>query len=365
MDTKYMKRALELSRKGSGFTNPNPLVGAVIVKNDKIIGEGYHERYGQAHAEINALKSAKNSVEGATMYVTLEPCSHYGKTPPCADAIIANGIKRVIVGILDPNPLVSGNGVRKLQEAGIEVQVGILESEIRNVNEIFLKYITTKKPFCIMKTAMTLDGKIATVTGDSKWITCTESREYVHMIRQRVASIMVGIGTVEVDNPLLTTRLNQETSSLTRIIVDSKLRINLESHVLNVSNRAKTIIATTNNADTYKMNILKRRGIEVIVCPTKKNRVDLNYLVNKLGEIGIDSILLEGGATLNYSSLNEGIVDKVMVFIGPKIFGGETAKTSVGGAGKNYVDESILLGDMNLKKIGSDILIEAYIKGSE
>ncbi|XMB85795.1 bifunctional diaminohydroxyphosphoribosylaminopyrimidine deaminase/5-amino-6-(5-phosphoribosylamino)uracil reductase RibD [Mycoplasmatota bacterium WC44] len=362
MDLRHMELALELSLKGSGFTNPNPLVGAVIVKDDVVIGKGYHERIGEAHAEINAFKNATESVEGATMYVTLEPCSHYGKTPPCADAIISKKISKVVIGMLDPNPLVSGNGVKKLQDAGIDVIVGVMEKEIRKVNEIFFKYITTNLPFCIMKTAMTLDGKIATTTGDSKWISSIESRKFVHHIRQRVAGIMVGIGTVEADNPMLTTRIDEESVNPIRIIVDSRLKINLEANVLKVSDDAKTIIATTNKADRNKIDILEKSGVKVIVCPTKDNRVDLIYLTGELGKLGIDSILIEGGATLNYSCLNEGIVDKVLTFIGPKIFGGETAKTPVGGVGKEYVIECILLCDMDFKKVGQDVLIEAYIK---
>ncbi|HSQ33542.1 MAG TPA: bifunctional diaminohydroxyphosphoribosylaminopyrimidine deaminase/5-amino-6-(5-phosphoribosylamino)uracil reductase RibD [Peptostreptococcaceae bacterium] len=365
MDIKYMKRALELAQKGIGYTSPNPLVGAVIVKNGKIIGEGYHEVYGSNHAEINAFKSAREDVKGATMYVTLEPCSHYGKTPPCAHAIVEKGIKKVVIGLKDPNPLVSGKGIQILKDNGIEVVSGVLEEEGRKLNEIFLKYITTKLPFCIMKTAMTLDGKIAAYTGDSKWITGEISRKYVHKLRHRVSGIMVGIGTILKDDPFLNTRLEDgEGKDPIRIIVDSKLRIPLQANVLNLKSNAKTIIATTQNADMDKLKALEERGAEVIITPSI-DKVDLVFLMKALGERKIDSILLEGGSELNYSALNEGIVDKVNSFIAPKIIGGSSSKTPVGGIGKSYMKDAINLKDINIHAFDNDIMIEGYIRKEE
>lgn len=358
-----MKRALELAKMGIGFTNPNPLVGAVIVKDGKIIGEGYHEVYGSNHAEINAFKNAVEDVKGATMYVTLEPCSHYGKTPPCARAIVEKGIKKVVIGLKDPNPLVSGKGIEILQEAGIEVVTGVLEEEGRELNEVFLKYITTNTPFCIMKTAMTLDGKIATYTGNSKWITGEASRAYVHELRHRLSGIMVGIGTVLADDPMLTTRLEKiKGRDSIRIIVDSTARIPLEAKVLNLTSNAQTIIATTEKASEFKIKKLKEIGAEVIVTPLKNNGVDLSYLMKALGEKKIDSVLLEGGGELSYSALEEGIVDKVNAFIAPKIVGGRSSKTPVGGIGKEYMSEAIILKHIKVRHFDEDIMIEGYIK---
>lgn len=358
-----MKRALELATKGTGYTNPNPLVGAVIVKDGKVIGEGYHEVYGSHHAEVSAFKNAVADVKGADMYVTLEPCSHYGNTPPCAEAIVKNGIKRVVIGLKDPNPLVAGKGIKLLEDNGIEVITGVLEEEGCKLNEIFLKYITTKLPFCIMKTAMTLDGKIAANTGDSKWITGELSRKYVHALRHRVSGIMVGIGTILTDDPLLNTRLDDGCGcDPVRIIVDSSGRIPLDAKVLNLQSKAKTIIAVTEIADKEKLKRLEDKGAEVIISPEKKNRVDLQFLMKELGKRKIDSVLLEGGSALNYAALEEGIVDKVNAFIAPKIIGGSTSKTPVGGAGREYMKEAITLEHTNIRTFGDDIMIEGYIK---
>ncbi|KEH94077.1 riboflavin biosynthesis protein RibD [Clostridium botulinum C/D str. It1] len=363
VELKFMKKAIELSKLGVGYTYPNPLVGAVIVKDNKIIGQGYHERFGGAHAEVNALKNATEDVTGATMYVTLEPCSHYGKTPPCANTIVKSGIKEVIVGMRDPNELVAGRGINILKENGIKVIVGVFEEEIKKINEIFIKYITTKEPFCILKTAMTLDGKIATVMGDSKWISNELSREYVHEIRHRVAGIMVGIGTVLKDDPSLTTRLKEKTGrDATRIIVDSKGRISLNSKVLNLDSKEKTIIATTKLADKLKIEEIKKKGAEVIITPIKNGKVDLKFLVIELGKMNIDSILLEGGGTLNYSALNEGIVDKVISFIAPKIIGGQDAKTSVAGEGIKKISDAVTLHDIEISNFQEDVVIEGYVK---
>lgn len=361
MDNKYMAKALELARKGIGNTSPNPLVGAVIVKDHRIIGEGYHQVYGGPHAEVNAFRNAKEDVEGATMYVTLEPCSHYGKTPPCANAIVEKKIAKVVIGMKDPNPLVAGNGIRILEENGIEVVCGVLEEECKKINEIFIKYITTKAPFVIMKTAMTLDGKIAAYTGDSKWITGEDSRKYVHEIRNNLAGIMVGVGTVLKDNPMLTTRIDGGKNPI-RIIVDSKCRTPLDAKVLDIDDNSRCIIATTENADSEKIEQLKDKGAIVIAIPAKNGRVDLSYLMRQLGEMKIDSILLEGGSELNYSALEEGIVDKVLCFIAPKIIGGNNAKTPVGGQGKALVRDAVKLSNININSFKDDVLIEGYIQ---
>uniref|UniRef100_UPI0038CD1BF5 bifunctional diaminohydroxyphosphoribosylaminopyrimidine deaminase/5-amino-6-(5-phosphoribosylamino)uracil reductase RibD n=1 Tax=Tepidibacter aestuarii TaxID=2925782 RepID=UPI0038CD1BF5 len=361
-----MKRAIELALKGKGYTSPNPLVGAVIVNKGRIIGEGYHEYYGGAHAEVNAINSAFENVQGATMYVTLEPCSHFGKTPPCAQLLIDKKIKKVIIGMMDPNPIVAGRGIKLLRDNDIEVTVGVLEQEVKELNEIFIKYISTKLPFCILKTAMTLDGKIATNIGDSKWITNKKSREYVHEIRHQVSGIMVGIGTVLADDPSLTTRLvDEEGIDPIRIIVDTKCRIPLDAKVLNINSKEKTIIATTKKADKNKLELIKEKGAEIIITPLKNNQVDLGYLIKKLGEMEIDSILIEGGSTLNYSILKEGCVDKVISFIAPKIIGGDNAKTPVGGIGIEYVKNAIELENIKLKMFEQDIMIEGYLRKEE
>lgn len=362
MEIQYMRRALELAKKGKGFTNPNPLVGAVIVKGNRVIGEGYHQVLGGPHAEINAFTNATEDVSGSTMYVTLEPCSHYGRTPPCADAIVKKGIGKVVIGMKDPNPLVAGKGIAILEEAGIEVVVGVLEEEGRKLNEIFLKYITTGLPFVMMKTAMTLDGKIATRTNASKWITGEQSRRYVHELRHQVSGIMVGIGTILADDPLLTTRLEDRRGlDPLKIIVDSNARTPLSSKILHLPSDAKTLIAVTEQAEIEKRSRLENAGAEVLVLPSKKGRVDLKALMNELGRRKIDSILLEGGSELNYAALEEEIVDKVYSFIAPKIVGGVTAKTPVGGHGKGGMDEAIRLRFTDTHLFGEDIMIEAYI----
>ncbi|MFZ5351860.1 MAG: bifunctional diaminohydroxyphosphoribosylaminopyrimidine deaminase/5-amino-6-(5-phosphoribosylamino)uracil reductase RibD [Bacillota bacterium] len=366
MHEKYMRRAIELAKKGIGYTSPNPLVGAVIVKDDIIISEGYHAFYGGPHAEINAFKNAKAAVNGATIYVTLEPCSHYGKTPPCANAIVDNGIARTVVAMEDPNPLVAGKGLDVLRRHGIEVVTGVLEDEAKKLNEIFIKYITTKLPFCILKTAMTLDGKTATATGDSKWITNEASRGYVHRLRHQTSAIMVGIGTVLADNPRLTTRLEKESGAdPVRVIVDSCGRIPLEAKVLNLKSNARTIIAVTEKADENKLKQLEEIGAEIITTQSKDNRVDLSHLMKILGEKGIDSVLLEGGGELNYSALKAGIVDKLLVFIAPKIVGGSEAKTPVGGEGISHIKDALKVNNTSVYRFEEDIMIEAYISKGE
>lgn len=366
MNIKYMQRAIELAQKGRGYTSPNPLVGAVLVKQDRIIGEGYHWIYGGPHAEIEAVANAVEDVKGSTMYVTLEPCSHFGKTPPCARMIVEKGIASVIVGMIDPNPIVAGRGIEILIDNGIEVVTGVLENEVERLNEIFIKYITTGLPFCILKTAMTLDGKIATASGESKWITNEQSRQFVHELRHNVSGIMVGIGTILADNPSLTTRLyDRERVDPTRLIIDSTARIPLESKAFNPASKAKTILATTEKADEDRIQAIRTKGIEVIVTPLKEGKVDLSYLFKKVGAMGIDSILVEGGSTLNYSLIKEGLVDKVIAFIAPKIVGGVNAKTAVGGEGISRIEDALLLDNITVSRFGEDIMVEGYVRKGE
>ena len=354
-----MQLAIELARKGEGKVNPNPMVGAVIVRDGIVIGEGYHEKYGEGHAEVNAFKSLKEDPSEATMYVTLEPCSHYGKTPPCVDKIVENNIKRVVIGMIDPNPLVAGKGIDKLKKAGIEVKVGILEDECKKLNEVFIKYILSKKPFVVLKAAMSLDGKIATRTGESKWISSEKSRLQVHNLRNKLSGIMVGVNTVIKDDPELTCRI-QNGSNPIRIIVDSILRIPMNSKVLQNKDN-KTIIATTKRANMKNMQELLKKNIKVLIIEEKNGQVNLNALIKKLGELNIDSILLEGGGTLNYSALEENIVDKVMIYISPKIIGGEFSKTPVGGIGIDKLNDAFKLKDITANIVDEDILVEGYI----
>lgn len=359
-----MYRALELSKQGIGFVNPNPLVGALIVKDNKIIGEGFHEYFGGPHAEINAFNNTRQDVKGATMYVTLEPCSHHGKTPPCADAIVKAGISKVIIGMKDPNPLVAGRGIAILEKNGIKVECGVLENEIKEINKVFIKYITTHKPFCVLKTAMTLDGKIATKTGDSQWISNSDSRKYVHELRHQYSGIMVGINTVLTDNPSLTTRRDKQNnnSDPVRIVVDSKAGIPLNSKILNLNSNSQTIIACTQQAPANKIKQIEQKGAKIIITSSKNNQVNLDELMTKLGESGIDSVLLEGGSSLNFSALQEGIIDRVLAFIAPKIFGGQTAKTPVEGNGIEQIKDAFELDEMEITRFMDDILISAKIK---
>jgi diaminohydroxyphosphoribosylaminopyrimidine deaminase/5-amino-6-(5-phosphoribosylamino)uracil reductase len=351
----YMRVAIDLAKLGEGYVSPNPLVGAVIVKNGKIIGRGYHQKYGDCHAEVNAFKNCEESAEGAEMYVTLEPCAHYGKQPPCALAIVEKGVKKVYVGMTDPNPLVAGKGIEILKNAGIEVETGILENECKALNPVFLKYITTGLPYVVMKTAVTLDGKIAAKTGDSKWVSSEESRNDVQKLRHRLRGIMVGINTVLADNPRLTCRLENGRDPI-RIIADSTLKIPLDANVLADNN---VIIATTKNADKDKLQKLRDKGITVLEISDCDGRINLKELMEELGKTKIDGILLEGGGTLNFSALQSGIVDEIITYIAPKIIGGKDAKTSVEGDGLDIMNSAFEFDFVNTETIGCDIKITA------
>lgn len=377
-----MRRAIELAKKGGGYVHPNPLVGCVVVKDGGVIAEGYHEKYGEFHAERNALTRCQSETNGASLYVTLEPCCHYGKTPPCTEIIIEKGIKKVFVGILDPNPLVAGKGVKILRDAGIEVEVGLCDNEICEMNKVFLKYITTKRPYVIMKTAMTLDGKIAAHTGDSKWVTNEESRKMVHELRSELAGVVVGIGTVLADDPMLTCRLEGEHHQPVRVVVDSNLRIPVDSQLVKTANEYRTIVACRHfdrseaersEVEKSSLNVNKQKGFldslrslemtgaEIIECQSNNNRVDINDLMTRLGSMGIDSLLLEGGGTLNAAFLEAGCVDEVWAFIAPKIIGGEGAKTPVSGKGIDKMSEAINLQNIDIQNINGDILIKGKI----
>ncbi len=359
-EEKYMRRALELSLKAIGDTSPNPMVGCVIVKNGEIIGEGYHEKYGELHAERNALANCKESPEGADLYVTLEPCCHYGKTPPCTEAVIENKIKKVVIACLDPNPLVAGKGCEILKECGIEVVTGILEKECRMANEVFMHYIQTKMPFIAAKYAMTLDGKIASCTGDSKWVTGEEARKHVQGLRKRYKGIMAGIGTVLADDPLLNCRLENGIDPV-RIICDSKMQIPLESQIVKTAKEIPTIVAACRQyEDKEKLTALQNKNVEVVFSEGEK--VDLNWLLMLLGEKKIDSIMVEGGGTLHASFLEKGLINRVYAYIAPKLIGGSKALSPIEGIGIEKMEYANKLKEVEIKQLEQDILITGILK---
>ncbi len=356
----YMQRAIKLAIKAVGHTAPNPYVGAVIVKEGRIIGEGYHRKYGELHAERDALSRCTESPEGADIYVTLEPCCHHGKQPPCTEAIIEAGIKRVIIGSRDPNPLVSGKGTGRLKENGIDVIEDYMRNECDQINYVFFHYITTKNPYVVMKYAMTLDGKIATPKGDSKWITSEAARLKVHEDRNRYSAIMAGIGTVLADDPALTCRIEGGVDPI-RIICDTNLRTPIKSTIVESADTVRTIIATgVTDISRYLPYIDK--GCEIKCVSTKDGHIDLIELMKRLGSLEIDSILLEGGGTLNWAALNAGIVNRVQAYIAPKIIGGENAPTPVRGVGIRMMENAIRLKDSHIIKVGDDYMIEGEIK---
>lgn len=354
-----MKIAIEEAKKGMGYTSPNPMVGAVVVKDGKIISKDYHHKCGEFHAERNALLKCDDA-SGADLYVTLEPCCHQGKTPPCTDIIIEKGIKRVFMGSSDPNPLVAGKGKEILEKNGIEVISGVMKEECDSLNDVFFHYITTKTPYVVMKYAMTADGKIATVTGASKWITGEEARNSVHYDRHRYSGIMAGIGTVLADDPMLNCRIPGGKGPV-RIICDSSLRTPLESNIVKTTAEIPTIIATVID-DENRYREYEEKGVKIIRTLPENGRVNLRELMIKLGAMNIDSILLEGGAGLNFSALQAGIVNRVKCYIAPKIFGGETAKTPVGGKGVELPSNAFMLGEPSITHYGEDILIEWKVR---
>lgn len=378
-DEKYMMMALELAANGAGHTSPNPLVGAVIVRDGEVIGAGWHEYCGGLHAERNAIKDCLergNDPKGATIYVTLEPCCHYGKTPPCTEAIIERGFARVVYGAFDPNPKVAGKGLEILKKAGIEVDGPVLNKECLEINDIFFHYITTGLPFVIMKYAMTADGKIAAYTGDSRWVTGDAARKHTHMTRKRVAAIMVGIGTVLADDPMLNCRLDEhdlkrdgtpfeKSVDPIRVVCDSKLRIPLDCKLVKTAKEIRTIVACAADAPGAskeaedKKAALEKAGVEIVeVMADRDGHASLPLIIEKLGALGLDSVLLEGGAELNFSALEDGIPDKLQVYIAPKLIGGAGAKSPIGGQGIPKMADCVNLGKPKITELGDDLLLE-------
>ena len=358
IDESYMSEALRIANFARGCTSPNPLVGAVIVRDGTIVASGWHRAAGEPHAEIHALRMAGALARGATLYVTLEPCAHHGRTPPCVEAVIAAGIARVVIALSDPNPLVAGRGLALLRAAGIEVVTGVCEGEARRQNEVFLKWVTTKRPFVTLKTAMTLDGKIASHTGASQWITGEAARARVHAYRNEYDAILVGIGTVLADDPSLTARLEGRTGhNPLRIVLDSEARTPPCAKLL-TDGAAPTLIAVSERADQRRVRVLHACGAEVVTRGVE--RVDIAALLDYLGAREITSLFVEGGARVNWSFLAGGFVDKVHAFIAPMLMGGEKAKTPVGGTGFDSPQTALHLADMTVEQVGADVLITGY-----
>ena len=361
-EEEYMKLALRLARRGLGWTSPNPVVGAVLVKDSRVVGRGYHRRFGGNHAEINALQNASTDPAGATLYVTLEPCCHYGKTPPCVDAIIKNKIKKVVIGTLDPNPQVRGKGVKILNQHGIGAKVGVLEEECRKLNEAHFKYMTTGLPMVTLKFAQTLDGRIATASGDSRWISSEEFRKRVHRLRATSDAVLVGIDTVLADNPQLTVRLVKGRSP-TRVILDSRLRMPPDSEIVRTRDIVPVMIATTAQADSKKVSQLREMGIEILVIqPDEFGEIDLKHLLRALGERNIASLLVEGGAKVITSFLQQKLADKVIVAIAPRVLG--KGIDAVGELNIARLSQDLKLTFQKISRAGEDVVIEARVDRS-
>lgn len=366
-EEQFMKRAIELAKQGAGWTAPNPLVGAVVVKNGRVIGDGYHRKYGELHAERNALAACTEDPAGATLYVTLEPCCHYGKTPPCTEIIIEKKIAKVVIGSRDPNPKVAGKGARILREHGIEVVEDYMREACDALNPVFFHYITTKTPYVVLKFAMTLDGKIATRTGASKWITGEAARNHVHQLRGRYAGILAGIGTVLADDPMLNCRIDGAHQPL-RIILDSHLRIPMGSRLVRSAKEYPLLIVCNESTrdreeGTSRIQKLEEAGTKVWTLPEKNGHPDLNVLMQRLGEEKIDSVLIEGGGTVNEAALKAHIVHRVYAYIAPKIFGGEDAKTPVEGSGIRLPQECAKLRLAKITVLLNDMLLEYDVEG--
>jgi len=356
-DEHYMRRALALAEKAAGRTSPNPMVGAVLVRRGKVIATGYHRKAGGPHAEIHALRRAGVNARGATLYLNLEPCSHYGRTPPCVDAVIAAGVKEVVAGMTDPNPLVSGRGLRRLRRAGIRVRSGFLETKSRALNEAFTKYITRKRPFSLLKLAATLDGKIATSTGSSRWVTGEKARRRVHELRNRFDAVMVGVGTVVADNPQLTCRIRGGRNPV-KVILDPRLRIPLNARVL--KQPGKTIIVAGENVSRAKQKAIEKRGAEIWRFPAPRNGIALAAVLKRIAEQGLVSVLIEGGAVTAARALAEKVVDKIAFFYAPKIVGGD-GLPAVAGLGLKDMKDSFAVEDLKVESVGEDILVTGYL----
>ena len=351
---KYMELTIRLADKGRGMTSPNPMVGCIIVKRGRIVGKGFHRKAGTEHAEVLAINDAGKKAMNSTMYVNLEPCSHWGKTPPCTEKIVEAGVREVIIGVKDPNPLV--DGFRELKFRGLKTKIGILEHEAKKLNESYIKYIKTKRPFVIIKVAMSLDGKIATKTGDSRYITSKEARTYVHHLRTEVDAVMVGLNTVIRDDPELTPRLYKGKDPM-KIVVDSRLKIPKNCKLM--KNPTKLIVATTNKAAKSYITRLQQKGVNVLITRTKQGMVDLQDLMKQLGKHEIMGIMIEGGSELNSTAIKDGIVDKLLVFTAPKIIGNGLG--AIGNLGISKIDKAINLKNIVCKRVGKDSLVEAYI----
>ena len=367
-DVRYMKRALELARNGWGRTSPNPLVGAVLVKDNVVIGEGWHDFFGGPHAEINALRDCaerygKDAARGADIYVTLEPCSHYGKTPPCSLALIEAGVGRVIAAMIDPNPRVAGRGLNMLLEAGIQTEVGMLQQEARELNDIFIKHIFKKSPLVLYKYAMTLDGKTASYTGDSKWISSEASRELVHSLRSRYASILVGVNTIIKDDPLLTARpLGITARNPVRVIIDPWGKIPNGAKVLDIDGSNRTIVAVSKQVHSDKADLYRRKGAELITLEGTECSLNLKQLMEELHRRDIDSVLVEGGGNTAAGFFEQNLIDKVAAFIAPVIVGGEGAVTPVMGRGCETIRAGNRLRNIRVTNIDQDVYVEGYVK---
>lgn len=356
-----MRRALDLAVMGRGKAHPNPLVGAVLVKNDRIVGEGAHERFGEAHAEVDAIFSSTKNPKGATLYVSLEPCSHFGKTPPCIDLILASKIRRVVVAMKDPNPLVAGRGIRALKKAGIQVVCGVLESEAQKLNRDFSHWITEKTPYLVIKTAQSLDGKIATKTGDSKWISDKSSRVFSHDLRASCDAVLVGVNTVLKDNPRLDTRLSFIKCNPYKIVLDSYLKTPLNARIFSRKPRSKVIIVTTSRAPQKKMAKLERKAEVLVIREKKKGYIDWKSLLRVLGEKGIVSILIEGGGEVIGSAIREKVAKEIYVFVAPKIIGGQQSVSSVGGDGIRFLKDVVHLKNFEFHSLGKDLLLHGRL----
>ncbi len=358
----FMKMALELAARGAGYTSPNPMVGAVLVKNGQVVGRGYHRKLGAAHAEVEAIKDAGTQAKGATLYVTLEPCNHHGRTPPCTEAVIRAGIRKVVMAMQDPNPHVTGGGIERLQAAGIEVVCGPGREQAERLNEAFIKFIRTGRPFVILKAAMTLDGRIATRSGDARWVTGPVSRALVHELRHRVDAIMVGRATVRADDPSLTTRLNEgRGKDPIRVILDSGLNIDPAARVLHLDSKAPTWIACGRQVDQKKVEQLERLGAECLPVKLRDGRIDLEALLEILGRRQVSSLLVEGGATVTGRILAGNMVDKVMFFYAPKILTGDDGVPLSRGRGPDRMADCLKVKNPRVSRVGEDILLEGYL----
>ncbi len=359
-DEIFMSKALALARRGLGKTSPNPMVGALVVKGGKILGKGYHRKYGGAHAEVDALKNAKGSARDATMYVTLEPCSHYGWTPPCVDAIVEAGIGQVVIGTPDPNPRVCGKGIQILRDRGIRVKVGILEARCRELNEAYFKYIQTGIPFVTLKFAQSLDGRIATKSGNSQWISSPDTLRLAHRLRAIHDAVLIGVGTALVDDPSLTVRLVRGENPQ-RIIVDGRLRMPLSAKVLNDDAVDKTIVVATEGASRKKAQGIRKLGAEILwAARNQRGEVDIDDLLKQLGRMGIVSVLVEGGARIITSVLREGLADKIVLVMAPKVIG--QGVEAVRDLHIRQLGDALRISRMKTRRLGNDIVIEGYIQ---